>query len=646
MIPLLLAVRLLAPSDLTAFPEMSECALSPDARTVAVATGHGDIALYPGGRLLTSGDHKDSSLRWSPDGSRIAFFSSRPDADLWIVEVATGRLTPVTKVVHSNFWLPGRGSSLAWSPDGKRLAFVGADAAIPAPSSDPRVITRLQFKSRTDFSDGRREHIWLVEAAAGAKPRPLTSGNVHEHSIDWHGSRIVFVSNRQPDPDANHNYDLFTVNVDSGSIARLTDTPGCEYTPVFSRDGRWITYTATTRAITTIDSIAEDAHVWAVPSGGGPARELNHALDRRSSSPRWSPDGRSVWFLAGDRGRQLLYRVPAEGGESRPLFERDATVSAFSVGPQPAYLLSDSLHLTELYLGETRLTGNNRVLAGVKLIEPIRVEYPSFDGTRIEGWFLPPADRGLGSQAPLLLSVHGGPHGMYGYSFGRNLNFQILAARGYAVLYLNPRGSSGYGQKFSDGCVKDWGGGDYRDLMAGVDHILQRFPWLDSERLGVLGGSYGGYMTNWIITQTARFGAAVATASLSNLVSFHGTSLYQDLIHAEFGGYPWEGTNFERLWERSPLKHVAKARTPTLFLHGEQDHDVHISDAEQMYVALRRRGIEAQLVRYPREGHGFTDPRHRVDALERTVQWFDRYLGKTSPPSRDSAPSSTSNRVP
>lgn len=334
-----LAARLLTPADLTAFPEMSECALSPDGRTVAVVTGRGNIALYPGGRLLTPGDFKDSSLRWSPDGSRIAFFSTRPEADLWIAEVSSGRLTPVTKVVHSNFWLPGRGSGLAWSPDAQRLAFVGADPSIPAPTTDPRVITRLQFKSRTDFSDDRREHIWLVDAAANAKPRLLTTGSFHEHSIDWHGNQIVFVSNRRGNPDAVHNYDLFLVDTGSGSIRRLTDTPGCEYTPVFSPDGRFIAYTATTRAVTTIDSVAEDTHVWVIPSSGGQPREWSRAFDRRSTSPRWSPDGRSVYFLAGDRGRQLLYR------DGQPVFDKNVTISAFSPGPQLAYLMGDALTL-------------------------------------------------------------------------------------------------------------------------------------------------------------------------------------------------------------------------------------------------------------------------------------------------------------
>lgn len=208
--------------------------------------------------------------------------------------------------------------------------------------------------------------------------------------------------------------------------------------------------------------------------------------------------------------------------------------------------------------------------------------------------------------------------------WGFNAAFQVYAARGYGVLFLNPRGSSGYGQKFSDGTLGEWGGGDYKDLMAGVDEVLRRVAWINAERIGVTGGSYGGFMTNWIITQTPRFKAAVASASLSNLISFYSTSLYQDLIHAEFGGFPWD--NFELLWQWSPLRYVKQVQTPTLFLHGEQDNDVHITQAEEMYMALKRRGVETVLVRYPREGHGLREPQHRVDALERTLAWFDRFL--------------------
>ena len=622
------AARLLKASDAAGFTEMAECALSPDGKTVATISAGGNIHLYPvaGGppRALTTGKFKDSSIRWSPDGTRIAFFTNREGATLWVADVASGKLTPAANVVHSNFWIPNKGSSLEWSPDSKRLAFAGADPDIPAPATDPRIVVRLQYKSRTDFSDDRREHIWVVDASGG-RPRPLTRGSFHEHSISWSGNLIAFVSNRGSNPEAVLNYDLFTVDATSGAIRRLTDTPGCEYEPVFSPGGSQLAFLATTRAVTTIDSVAEDAHVWVIPSAGGKARELNRSLDRRSSAPRWSPDGTAVYFLASDRGRQLLYRAPSAGGSSAPVFESDAVVSAYSPGSPPAYLAGDGRHTATLY-ADGKPLGVDAELEGVTLSDAIPVKYRSFDGTFIEGWLLPPTERVEGRKYPLLLNIHGGPHGMHSVGFSRNLRSHILAAAGYAVLSPNPRGSSGYGQKFSDGCVNDWGGGDYKDLMAGVDRALARFPWLDGSRLGVLGSSYGGYMTNWVITQTPRFRGAVSSASLSNLISFYATSLYNDLVHAEFNGFPWAPGNYERLWQRSPLKHAASVSTPTLFIHGERDHDVHISDAEQMYTALRQRGVTAELARYPREGHGFTEGAHKIDTMERTIRWFDRFV--------------------
>jgi dipeptidyl aminopeptidase/acylaminoacyl peptidase len=233
-----------------------------------------------------------------------------------------------------------------------------------------------------------------------------------------------------------------------------------------------------------------------------------------------------------------------------------------------------------------------------------------------------PANFDASKKYPLILSVHGGPHGMYGYSF--NPTFQAYSAAGYTVLFLNPRGSSGYGQAFSDGTLGQWGGGDYKDLMAGVDHALARYSWLDRDRMGVTGGSYGGFMTNWIVTQTPRFRAAVSHASVSNLISFYATSLYQDLIHAEFGGFPWD--NYETLWQWSPIRYVKQVETPVMFTHGELDNDVHITQAEEMYTAMRRRGIEAVLVRYPGEGHGLRRPANRVDHLARSLAWFDKHL--------------------
>jgi dipeptidyl aminopeptidase/acylaminoacyl peptidase len=437
-------------------------------------------------------------------------------------------------------------------------------------------------------------------------------------------------------------------------VRQITNTVGCEYEPNWSPDGKRIAYTATKRDVTTIDSVAEDRHVWVTDAAGELRRELSVALDRRATNPRWLKDSRRIIFIAGDAGSTFLYSADPTTGESKRVFPQflkrndppelsssisrgriqvtgysvfgdsngAAAVIVTSYPTYPADIEASGLGASSITLVRS-LTGHNAPFErDHEFAEPEELEFKSFDGTSIQGWLIKPLGWREDRKYPMILSIHGGPHGMYGYAF--NPTFQVYAARGYAVLYLNPRGSSGYGQKFSDGTINEWGGGDYRDLMAGVDEALRRYSWIDGNRLGVTGGSYGGFMTNWIITQTPRFKAAVSTASVSNLISFYSTSLYQDLIHAEFGGFPWD--NYDLLWQWSPLRYVKQAQTPTLFIHGEQDNDVHITQAEEMYMGLRRRGVETVLVRYPREGHGLREPRHRVDALERTLAWFDRFL--------------------
>ncbi|MBM3811780.1 MAG: S9 family peptidase [Acidimicrobiia bacterium] len=571
-----------------------------------------------------------SSVSWSADGAKVAFFETR-EGKTWL-RATTGAMSAVHNIcqVHTpNAYLQGTGNRIAWSPDGARIAFVGTLEPTPAPA-DPLVITRIQYKSRTGMSDNRRLQVYVVEATPGATPKALTAADRDSHSIGW-GKRdeVVFLANPEPDADANHNYDIFAVNIFTSAARQITKTPGVEYGPVVSPDGNWIAYTATTRKITTIDSVAEDTHAWVTPYGGGRARELNRELDRRSFGPRWTPDSKAVIYLAADRGRVLPYLTELESSSTRALLDLNAAVSGLQVtGKGEMYFtMSSPASVAALYRmkpGETkpeRLTEESGAAWRFTMPEAFRVS--SFDSKPVEAFYYPPLDQPK-EKAPLLLAIHGGPHGMHGYAF--NATFQYYAARGYAVLAVNPRGSSGYGQQFADGCNQDWGGGDYKDLMAATDAALKRYPVVDAGRLGVLGGSYGGFMTNWVITQTQRFRAAVSSASLSNLISFYATSLYQDLVHAEFNGFPWEGDNFHLLWKWSPLAHVSKAKTPTLLLHGENDNDVHVTQAEEMFTALRRRGVETVLVRYPREGHGFREPKHRLDALQRTLDWFDRFL--------------------
>lgn len=638
-------------------------------------------------RPLLPAGWNGSNPRWSPDSNSIAFLSGREEQDgIWVVRIDKNDLPKfIAPVQSTNFFITYAGEPFAWSPDSRRIAYISAKSETPEPppttprrpndprANDPRVIDRIQYKSRTSFSDNRRTHVWLTEVER-PQPQQLTSGPFYDHAVTFspRGDEIAFLSNHESDPDANNNSDIFAVDF-GGQTRQITQTKGCEYDPVWSPDGRSIAYTATRRDVTTIDSVAEDAHLWVIPAAGGAARELAADQDRRVRDPRWSPDSRSIIYLAGDRGYTTLFRISTEGGrasrfslytlddqlaggfelpgskfrtESGLLFAlaQPFQITSFSIANRAqtvmrgnavevayplAITLGNALRPAEVWAGlgsivpMRRMTAHNDTLVrSLRFVAPEEINYNSFDGTQIQGWLMRPPGCSGDRKCPLILSVHGGPHGMYGWSF--NASFQVYVARGYGVLYVNPRGSSGYGQRFSDGTINEWGGGDYRDLMAGVDEVLRKNSWIDGDRLGVTGGSYGGFMTNWIITQTPRFRGAVASASVSNLISFYSTSLYQDLIHAEFGGFPWD--NFDLLWQWSPLRYVRQVQTPTLFLHGENDNDVHITQAEEMYMALKRRGVETVFVRYPREGHGLREPRHRVDALERTLSWFDRYV--------------------
>jgi dipeptidyl aminopeptidase/acylaminoacyl peptidase len=402
-----------------------------------------------------------------------------------------------------------------------------------------------------------------------------------------------------------------------------------------------LAYPAWTRPHNTKDSPGEDTHVWVIPATGGAPRQLAVTLDRRVAQVSWSPDGKSVYFTAGDHGAISIYRVPISEGAvpAQRLTDCECQAVQYTLdhgGLTMAYVRNDPTHPPEVWVSAAdgrsprQLTHDQDSL--LARIEPIGTEsfqYASFDGTPVQAWLLKPAGFRPGAKYPLILSIHGGPHSAFGYTFAAN--FQITAGRGYGVLFINPRGSNGYGQTFSDGSIENWGGGDYKDLMAGLDTAIRHNSWIDTTRMGVTGGSYGGFMTNWVITQTQRFKAAVALASLSDLVSFYGTSVYTDLIEAEFNGLPWN--NYPLLWQWSPLAHIAGTRTPTLFIHGEADHDVPITQAEEMFVALRKMGVPATLARYPGEGHGFHRPAHQLDSMIRTQAWFDRYLGAGAGPS-------------
>src|SRR5437899_1335197 len=432
--------RPFTPADTVAFRAIGDHAVAPDGSAVlftviksTAQTNRLDVALM----LLRSGQSTPvelrvplagvNSIRWAPDSRRFAFFAS--DAGLgqgiYVMDVSGPDASAhapkrICSYDRGNGFISKQGNVLSWSPDGTRLAFTGTSEPPQRTAPDPVVVTRLQYKTRTALSDNRRSHVFVVSATERSTPKPLTVGEFDNHSIDWSrdGSEIVFLSNREPDPDAALNYDIYAVNANTGALRQITKTPGVEMDPVVSPDGKSIAYVATTRPVTTIDTVAEDAHGFVVPFLGGSPRELNQALDRRSASPAWTPDSTSVIFTAGDHGRVLMYRVPAAGGPSKPLFDKNAQVSGLSIARHGTIVfgMTDPALPRELYRlppgasQPTQLTKTNAdLLAQWKLVRPEAIAFKSFDGADIQGWLYPALEsRG---KTPMILDIHGGPHG-------------------------------------------------------------------------------------------------------------------------------------------------------------------------------------------------------------------------------------------
>ncbi len=568
-----------------------------------------------------------SGPRWSPDGKQLAFVGRTRDGSGLLV----GRERPklLARIVGTNHPLPSTGEELAWSPDGKQIAFVSAtDGPEQEATGDPAVITRYLYKptaseGSTRFNDNRRLHIFIVDVATAAV-RQLTQGNYYEHSIDWSpgGDEIVFVSNRGKDPDRFFNYDMFAVRVSNGAVRRITDTKSAEYYPRWSPDGSRIAFLGTKRDLTSSETTMEDTHVWTVKADGSGREEVGAIIDNRQGPPRWVNN--ELAFTVQERGSVNLYRA----GRRVPL---DGSVAAWSVAGQTvAAALTMEKHPAELAIAtagsEERASAApaNGWLEKVALAEVESFTFKSFDGLEVEAFLTKPVGVGASRKYPLVAVVHGGPHGQQGPWF--NSKAQIYAGAGFATLMVNYRGSTGYGQKFADAIFGDQNGGEAKDVLGGVSAACAKYPWIDRNALFIEGVSYGGQLTNWIVTETDRFKAAVSTAGISNLVSFNYMAYYHDYLAVEFGAYPHERGLIDKLWARSPIRYAKEVKTPVLFLHGENDNDVPIAEAEQFYIALKDVGVDAAMVRYPREGHGVRETRHVADAIDRSLAWYRKHL--------------------
>jgi dipeptidyl aminopeptidase/acylaminoacyl peptidase len=647
--------QLLTSSDLSRLRSVGSAAISPDGHYVAYSITMRDQPGRPHGQLWVmdlsttksvrlGGDKSPSGPLWSNDSKWIAFRGADGDQHGILIAHPDGSdPTFLAPLAGTNSPLPGTGKDFTWSPDGKQIAFVSStpgDGAAEA-SGDPMVITRYLYKpdageGMTRFNDNQRLHIFVVDIAS-KQVRQLTQGNFDEHSIDWSpdGKQLVFASNHEPNQDEFFNYDLFTLQLADNSIHRLTATESCEYDPSWSPDGKSIVYRGTRRGLTDRETTMEDTHVWVMNSDGSNRREIGNAIDNRQGAPQWAPDGSSVYFTVQERGNNHLVRLPISGGQPEYVLNDTGGVGAWSVAKNKmvAYSFATPRDAAQLYYksgaaASRKLTDlNHDLLADKSIAEVESFTFVSNDNRfDVEAFLTKPIGMTATSKHPLIVVIHGGPHGANGPGF--NFKNQIYAAHGYAVLNVNYRGSTSYGQKFSDAVFGDQDGNEGQDILYGVSAAVRRYLWIDRERLGIEGVSYGGQLTDWLITQTNEFKAAIPTAGIANLVSYNYMTYYNQYEEMEFGQFLHQGNLMDVAWERSALKHIAAAHTPTLIIHGENDNDVPIAEAEQLFIALKDVGVETVFLRYPREGHGLSEVKHQIDATDRSIAWYDKHFPK------------------
>ena len=616
---------------------------------------------------MTGEGVSSSHPRWSPDGKSLAFISTRQGSkpQVWLLNRQGGEAQRLTDLVPYLI-------DFAWSPDGRKMVLLlkdpkpedleaakhkSADASEASASEEnssedkkstkPWVIDRLQFKlDEVGYLDRRRSHLYVFDVAKKSLTQ-ITSGDYDDSEPTWSpdGKLLAFTSNRStPDPDGNYNSDIWTVsasNTDKGAhLTQITTNPGIDNQPTWSPDGQSIAY------VTMLDPKLFDYathHLAVSPASGGPAKVLTLSLDRMVSSPHFSPDGKGIYVIVDNDGTQNVTEIMFGDGQQGARVPTEAVmVSAYSVGSGTSgNVAGGSLAVEmatidrpdEIYIATqgklTQLTHVNDVLfSQLQLSHGEYVHFKSKDGTPVSGYLYKPLNYAAGQKYPTLLIPHGGPVWAYYAEFSHLA--QLYAANGYTVLFPNPRGSTGYGQDFCKAIFADWGNKDFQDDMAMVDYAIEQ-GIADPDKLGVGGWSYGGISTDFIITQTTRFKAAISGAGAAQFSSLYGHDQYQKDYEAELG-LPWENP---AAWLKvSPFRNVAKVTTPTLFMGGNIDWNVPILGGEQMYQALKRLGRTTELVVYPDEFHEFGTPSHIKDRLERDLAWYAHFVKDDGTPAR------------
>ncbi len=665
--------RLTAADDLYRFDVPADPQIAPDGRRVVYTVRRVEretekkytnlwLADADGGRSrrFTHGKWSDSQPRWSPDGQTLAFLSNRGNeeqAQLYLIPVDGGEARALTD-------LQGSFAAYEWSPDGTKLAvqFRKKDADALEREKDEskkklgissRRITRTDYKfDGAGYLPQERWHVWVIDAESGEATQ-LTDGDKDETEPRWtpDGRHILFVSNRSEQPDMDLDAtELYLIPATGGDMRQVETRPGRKFSPVFSPDGAHVAYLGRDKP----GRWYQNARLYVAPTDGGDVIDVSGALDLHLAPatngdafnesapflPVWSADGRRVTCLATTRGNELLVSMAVFEPNNEPLWvvSEPGVIGGYTFdrnGQRVAYLwstLDDPAQLVVRDIEEDgtgsephTLTAFNPWLAEIETGELEEVWFKAADGFDLHGWILKPPGFVPGRQYPSILEIHGGPQTQYGNMYMHE--FHYLAAAGYVITWSNPRGSQGYGEAVTGAIYGQWGTIDYDDVMDWADYVA-KLPYIDPERMGVTGGSYGGYMTTLIIGRTDRFKAAVAQRVVSNFLSFYGSSdLNFGLENLAGTPPPWEdvATN----WAQSPISAIGNAKTPTLVVHSENDYRCDQEQGEQVFIALRRLGVDTELLLLPGESHGVsrggrTD--RRIARLEAMLEWFEKYL--------------------
>jgi len=629
--------KLLTAMDLMKVANVTAPHISPDGTRVAYAVSETKtekdkewksvsqvwVVQTAGGEALqyTRSDKSASAPDWSPDGKMLAFLSDREkdgERQVWMMRADGGEAWSVTS--HK-----GGISAFRFSPDSKQLLLVATDQQ---PKEEEE---RKKLKDDTIVIDRdlKMAHLWLWNIEKKEEKR-ITEGDFTVSDPQWSpdGRQISYTTRPTPKADDGNLSEVWVMNVATGEKKRIEETPASSDSARWSPDGKWIVYTGSPDANDGVST----TYLYLVPSSGGSAKQLTAKFDLNAGTPVWSRDGKTIYFstnvleaneiFAADVATGTVTQLSRTGGSTNIAeISRDGNtvVGTLSLPNVPSEVYKSMPQFTQ----PVALTSHNRWLSDYSLAETEVVKWKSKDGTEVEGLLTKPVGYTNAGKQPLLLNPHGGPTGASTNSF--NGTVQVLAANGFAVLQPNFRGSTGKGLAFAQANKNTWGKGDYDDCITGVDAIIAR-GLADPDRLGAFGWSYGGYMTFWILTQTDRFKAVSPGAGLTNIYSMYSQNDIQRYLRWFYSDKaPWDVT--ELYWDRSPMKYVNNVKTPTMIMHGQVDTRVPIAQAQEFYMALKERKVPVEFVVYPRENHGFTEPRHQMDRVQRYVRFFGKYLG-------------------